>query len=193
MTHLMKIIPKTVAIIGIFLPALSYAAPEFFITWKASSYVPKGFAGKALPAAGTPIEASVILIDGGKAINLAPYEINWYAGEERIAGGLGATNARAIAPATGQDSLELRAHIVKYAGGPQDAFATIPVVKPEIVAVKKITQPKARGFSIIPYFWNITTPDDLTVTWDDTEDSVTARATNKKNPLEFAQVTALKQ
>lgn len=188
----MKTISKIIAILGIFLPALSYAAPELILTWKASSYVPANYQGKALPIAGTAIDTSVILIDGGKVINLAPYDINWYAGEDRIVGGKGIATTRITAPITGQDFLELRVNVAKYNNQPLDAFMTVPIVRPEILIMKK---PKAQtqDFSIIPYFWNIMKLSDLEITWDDNGGSVTARAANKKNEMEFAQLTIPKQ
>ncbi len=192
MNYAMKIILKTILILGISLPALSYAAPELIITWKAASYTPKDYAGKALPIAGTPIDVSALLIDGGKVINLASYDINWYAGEDRIAGGKGVATTRTKAPITGQDFLELRVNVGKYENQPLDAFVTIPVVRPEIL-IRKKEGTKPQEFSIIPYFWNILSESGLTVTWEDTGDTVTASAENKKDPMEFARMTTPKQ
>lgn len=178
---------------GMLVPFFLHAAPELILTWQAVSYTPQGFMGKALPTADTPVEASILLIDGGRIINLAPYEINWYADEKRIAGGTGVYTAKTKAPATGQDSFELRAHVAKYADSPIDAFATIPIIKPQITIIKKMKRGAATEFSIAPYFWNITDPRDITITWDDTEDSVTAHATSKNNPFEFAKDSVLKR
>lgn len=188
----MKMIFKVIMIIGVFLPAFSYAAPELILTWKASSYVPTNYKGKALPVAGTIIEASALLVDGGKVISLAPYDINWYTGEDRIIGGNGVSNARITTPTTGQDSIELRVNVAKYKDQPLDAFITIPIVRPELFILRKPAAQR-KDFSIIPYFWNIITPNELMVTWDDNGDSVTAYATNKKNEMEFTQLTILKQ
>lgn len=179
-----------VAALGMFFPFFSYAAPELFITWKADSYVPRGYAGKALGVAGTPIEAKVILIDGIKTVSLAPYSVTWYAGEDRIAGGTGMTSVRTILPTTGQDELELRASIGKYNDQPLDAFVTIPVVRPKLLIRKKTDA--QQGFSALPYFWNIKSPEDLLILWTDNGESITARATHKNNPLEFAQTTTQK-
>lgn len=188
----MKIIQKTILIFGMLLPAFSYAAPELIVTWKAASYVPAGYAGKALPVAGTAINLSAILVDRGKIISLAPYDINWYAGEDRIAGGKGVAIARTAAPVTGQDFLELRVNVGKYENQPLDAFITIPVVRPEIL-IRKKEGTKPQEFSIIPYFWNILSEGGLAVTWEDNGDAVTASAENKKNPMEFARMTIPKQ
>lgn len=188
----MKIILKTILILGVFLPAFSYAAPELIVTWKAASYVPVAYAGKALPVAGTAINLSAILVDGGKVISLAPYDINWYAGEDRIVGGKGVATARTAAPVTGQDFLELRVNVGKYENQPLDAFVTIPVVRPEIL-IRKKADTKPQEFSIIPYFWNILSESGLTVAWEDNGDTVTASVENKKNPMEFARITISKQ
>lgn len=176
------------------LPFLTNAAPELILTWKANSFVPSGYMGKALPVANTPLDASVILLDNGKVINTAPYEIHWYAGENLIATGKGKTTVRIPAPATGEDIIELRASIPKYSGGAQDAFASIPLVHPEIVIMKSVgSQVKSKGLTTYPYFWNIANANELNILWDDGEEMITARATNKKNPLEFAQTTISKQ
>ncbi len=183
---------NSILILLLFLPVISYAAPEAILTWKAASYVPENYKGKILPVAGTPIDVSVILIDGGKVISLAPYDINWYAGEDRIAGGKGIIKVRTVAPITGQDSLELRVNVSKYKDQPLDEFITIPVVRPEILILKKPNAQK-QDFSIIPYFWNIMKPSELTIAWEDGGDTITARAINKKNEMEFAQLTTPKQ
>ena len=191
MMHRIIITARIAATLGLCMPFFSYAAPELLITWKATSYVPASYAGKAMPVAGTPIDASVLLIDGNKVISLTPYDINWYAGEDRITGGKGIVSTRIIAPATGQDSFELRASVAKYNNQPLDAFTTIPVVRPKIIIRKKTGA--QNGFSVIPYFWNIMNPDGIAIIWDDLGDSITARATNKKNQLEFAQATIIKK
>ena len=178
--------------IGIVLPLFSYAAPQLILSWKANSYVPKGYMGKALPIAGTRVSTSVIMLENGKIVSLTPYDIYWYAGENRIAGGRGRVTAEAIAPITGEDTLELRVNIPKYGNGAQDAFVTIPVVRPEIIAVKNASQSQKK-FLTTPYFWNISSPADLMIIWDDNGDTVTARASNKNNALEFAQTTISKQ
>ena len=178
-------------ILFLFMPVISHAAPELILTWKTSSYVPENYAGKALPVAGTSIDVVAILVDGGKVISLTPYEIHWYAGEDRIAGGTGVARVRTIAPITGQDSLELRVNVSKYQDQPLDAFVTIPIVRPEILILKKMNAQK-QDFSVIPYFWNIMKPSELSILWEDGGDTITARATNKKNEMEFARMTVLK-
>jgi hypothetical protein len=174
------------------IPLSSYAATELLVTWKASSYIPSNYKGKALPTGGTPIRARAILIENGKSISLAPYEISWYAGEERIAGGLGVNTASFRTPKTGQDSLELRVNVARYKDRPLDAFVTIPIVQPVLALKKKKTSSKV-DFSAIPYFWNIKTPEDLAITWTENSDIITARAVNKENPLEFARAEAEKK
>lgn len=180
------------ALLAFFLPVPSYAAPELMITWKAASYVPANYMGKALPVAGTAIDAAAMLVDGGKVISLAPYSLNWYAGEDRIAEGTGTASVRLTAPITGQDSLELRVNVGKYGDRPLDAFVTIPVVRPEILILRR-AGPQRKDFSVIPYFWNILTPNELAVTWSESGDTVTATAANKKNEMEFAQMSAPKE
>lgn len=179
---------------GIALPFFSYAAPQLILSWKANSYVPNGYAGKALPVAGTRIRASVILLDGGKTVSLAPYDIHWYAGENLIATGKGRANAEAVAPVTGEDTLELRISIPKYGSGALDAFVTIPIVRPELrITSNGLISARPKGLATEPYFWNIASPLDLTIAWEDNGDTVTARASNKNNALEFAQTTISKQ
>lgn len=192
--HRIKAISQITMVIGIALPLFSYAAPQLILSWKANSYVPAGYTGKALPVAGTKISASAILLDGGKVISLTPYNIHWYAGENLIATGKGRVTAEAVAPATGEDTLELRVNIAKYASGSLDAFVTIPVVHPELpITTNGLTSAKPKGFATKPYFWNIASPADLAIIWEDNGDTVTARASNKANALEFAQTTISKQ
>ncbi|MDO8582640.1 MAG: hypothetical protein Q7R63_01470 [bacterium] len=190
--HSLKIISKSLSLLAVFLPVLSYAAPELIVTWKASSYVPANYAGKALPVAGTAIDVSAILVDGNAVVSLSPYDINWYAGEDRVAGGKGAASARVTAPITGQSSIELRVNVAKYKNQPLDAFVTIPIVRPELLVMRK-PNVKTQDLSVIPYFWNILTPAELVVTWEDNGNTVIARAVSKKNEMEFARMSIPKQ
>ena len=101
------------------------------LTWKARSYVPLAYAGKALPSAGTPIDVSATLIEKNIPVNLVSYEIHWYVNGILADKGIGKTIFSFAAPRTGEDEVEIRAHLPHYRTGTLDIFAAIPIVRPE--------------------------------------------------------------
>lgn len=164
-------------------------AAALILTWKAHSYAPIAYAGKALPSAKTPIDIAAALVEKNNVAAIAPYEIQWYLNDALAGRGLGKSLFSFVAPQTGEDAVEVRAHIPHYRGETLDAFITIPIVRPEVV----ITNAKPPFLEPLFYFFTVADPSSLTVQWDDNGETITVRASNNDNPLEFAQARATKQ
>ncbi len=172
------------------LPTTVFAAtPTAIISWKASGYVPRGYAGKVLPIAGSTVTTSLVVTDeNGVVMKPSSYAVRWYVDGNLITTHSGTRTFTFPIPRTGQNAVTLRASVPDAQGAPIDAFADIPVVRPDVA----IDRAKFPALSPLFYFFSIKDPSALTVTWDDTADSVTVRAKNPVSPLEFSQTTISK-
>ena len=84
-------------------------APEFLMTWRADSYVPAYYTGKALPAPGSNIIASFELIQNGAPLDISNETVYWYMNRKPIREGLGLKTISLRAPETPGGMFELRA------------------------------------------------------------------------------------
>lgn len=177
-------------IIAIFMaPLITNAAePTLIATWKAHSYTPLSYIGKPLPVGGTPIDATIILIDNNRAISLSDIEVRWYQEGSLVTHGKGRTTHSFTAPQTGQDTVSLRVNIPHYNGRVLDQFIDIPVTRPEVV-IDRAALPTLKPLF---YFFSITNPASLAVSWDESGGFVILKASNKNNPLEFARAQITK-
>ncbi len=173
-----------------FAPLLASAAnPSLVITWKASSYVPPDYAGKALPTTGSAILASATILEDGRVINPSSYSVRWYENGNLSATARGDAPFSFFAPRMGEDSVTLRASVPEYGDETIDAFVDIPIARPEIV----IDFARLPTITPIFYFWNVTDPTSLSIEWSSEGDTTTARVKNPANPFEFSQTTISKE
>jgi hypothetical protein len=161
------------AVFLVILPLVSVHAasqPQMLITWQAhGSYVPPEYQGKALPNWMSQITASLIVISGGKSVNLQGQTIYWYANDTLIGGGQG-MQAISFLPAGGAPNLvALKAELPDYVGGLLIHTVQIPIVQPK--AVIEANHPAAQfGNSSLalrgtPYFFNVSDPSSLSYSW----------------------------
>lgn len=190
MKRLIIICASFVSALTLFAPTAAQSpSAAIMLTWKAKSYIPLAYAGKALPSAGTPIDVSATLIEKNIPVNLASYEIHWYVNGILKDKGVGKSLFSFAAPRTGEDEIEIRAHLPRYRTAALDAFAAIPVVRPEAT----INSAKLPLLEPLFYFFNITDPSSLAILWNDEDRRIAVRASNKNNPLEFAEGSVVKQ
>lgn len=175
--------------IGLITPFLTHAAPTLLVTWRAHSYTPIEYAGKILPAAGASIDIVVAAIEGGRFVSLSPYEIRWYVNDELAARGVGRAALTLTAPRTGEDEIQIRVNLPNYKGQIIDEFISIPIVRPEAV----IDRSQLPLLKPLFYFFNVADPSRIAAEWEENNDSLTLRASNKNNPLEFAQTSMVKR
>lgn len=143
------------------------AAPEIWLTWKADSYVPPDFEGKAMPSDGTLVAASFEVVDGEKFVNLSSYEIYWYLNDEFIKGGVGEQQVSFRVPTRGNH--KLRVEVNNYNETTLVKTIEIPTIRPEAVIVAPYPRDNFSGSRIqvraVPYFFNTADPDRLNVLW----------------------------
>ncbi|PIR88978.1 MAG: hypothetical protein COU07_03760 [Candidatus Harrisonbacteria bacterium CG10_big_fil_rev_8_21_14_0_10_40_38] len=134
--------------------------PELFITWKANSYIPPTYEGKALPIQGSEITLVVGLLDSGRFANLTNNEIRWYDGINLIGKGKG----KVTITTTAKSDQNIRAEIMNYRGADLNKTINIPTTNPEIYIFPEI-QPNQIIFKAIPYFFTINNPNELIINW----------------------------
>ncbi len=178
--------------------ALSFVAPfahaadgnQLVITWHASrSYVPPAYEGKALPNQSSQITASVEAFSNGHRADLSKSNVYWYLNDVLMGGGTGIrTNTFTLFGGAGSSAQTLRVEVPDYPGGYLIATTPLPLVDPVVVVNAPYPggQVSANPFmvSALPYFFNITSPNQLGFSW-----SVNGQvATNAENPNDL-QVT----
>ena len=141
--------------------------PEIWATWKASSYVPADFPGKAMPSEGTLVTTSFEVVDNGKFVNLAGYEIYWYLNDELIKTGLGEQQVSFRVPTRGNH--QIRIQVNDYNGANLVKTIEIPAIRPEAVIVAPYARDSFSGSRIqvkaVPYFFNTAKPEKLNFSW----------------------------
>ena len=147
------------------------SVPQVLITWKADTYVPPGFPGKAMPTTNSLIRASVEILENGRFADLSKQTIRWYLNDKEnfFDTGVGKQSVIVGASPFPKDPLVLRVNIPDYGGREINKSITIPNVQPEAI----IQFPNSsRNFSTshiqlkaVPYFFHIKNPSDLTFGW----------------------------
>lgn len=143
--------------------------PDFLITWRAQSYAPPSYRGKALPTTGTPVVVSFELVGQGKIVDLSKQPVYWYLDNEYLNGGNGVQTAafNVVFPMIG--SQEIRIEIPDFNGVDLSKRIVIPVANPEAVIEAPFPNARFSGTALQlvgqPYFFNIQHLSDLTFTW----------------------------
>ena len=175
----MKIRIKTswfIFVAVIFILALSRGANaqsaslQMVITWQAyGSYVPPGYADKALPNQEAKLMASLELLSNGKPADLSGQTIYWYLNNTLIGNSIGEQHIVFSPFGTAPAFLTLKAELPSYNGNLLIQEIQIPLVDPKAV----IEAPHPTGqFSKnpitlqgVPYFFYVSDPDALSYAW----------------------------
>jgi hypothetical protein len=142
--------------------------PQVILSWRAKSFVPPGYPGKALAIAGTDIAASLDVLQKGKLVNLSSQTLYWYVNNQLVARGKGALTISFRAPEELRGEVALRVEIPSFAGGPIVRGVNIPIVRPEVVIEAPFPSGKASSPVSVrgtPYFFNISDPLELLLRW----------------------------
>jgi hypothetical protein len=146
------------------------SSPIMIVTWHASgSEIPASYAGKALPNNGSSIVASVVVFDGGKAVDVSGDTIYWYLNDTLLGGGPGSTSFVFKPFAGGGGPETLKAEIPNYPGGM--ILETTPISVASPAAVIDAPYPAATFsanplvLSADPYFFPVSTPNKLSYAW----------------------------
>lgn len=136
--------------------------PEFLISWKANNYAPSEYQGKILPVKGATINVSMELVEKGKLANLSAYEVRWFVDDELQTAGFGMKNFNfEVDTFTGKSSILVKADVINYRGTNLEKRILIPIAEPELT----ITRLNKNTFKALPYFFNVSTINDLNFIW----------------------------
>ena len=139
-------------------PALAQTAPQFLVSWRALNYVPADYLGKIYPTRLTPVEAGFDLIDNGKIVNLANFNIRWFLDNDILVEGNSIKTVRFNARKYPGSSHNLRITVEEYKGGDVEYSWKISVKSPGLVIDSRHPN---NQFSLgsyllraLPYFFN---------------------------------------
>lgn len=161
--------------------------PEIIITWQAQNYAPSSFIGKKLPTRGTVVNFALQLIDDGKLVDVSNKEVRWYANNNLINSGVGLNVFSYAIPQINDGLVSIRS-VVIYQGGEVSRIFEVPVVDPEAV-IDNSQLPQLKPYF---YFFNVGSPNELKLAWEESVDSVTLIVQNPKNLLETVRTTIQK-
>jgi hypothetical protein len=150
--------------------AQTASPPQFLVTWKASnSYIPAFYQGKALPAPGSKITASLELISNGKILDISSQNIYWYVDEVLVGGGAGVQQVTFPPFGAPPSSLILEVDLPQYADGSLSHTINIPFVEPLAVIAAPYPNQEFSSNPLavegIPFFFNATSSDNLLFNW----------------------------
>ena len=147
------------------LNAQDAAEPELLVTWRADSYAPPGFRGKALPTIGSAVNFSLELIQDGKIADLSQTEIRWYRNRTFISSGIGQKQMTLVVPPGASSQERIRATAVDFGGEDHETTVLLPVVAPEVVIDAPAASGPAMRFRALPYFFNTGFQSELVFEW----------------------------
>jgi len=140
-----------------------------FLTWHAGNFYPADFTGKPLPTAQSTLTITVTDIINSKVQDLSGRTVTWYVDGEYYANGTGLeTISLPVGKGLGS-TYSVRATIQSDGGG-IDALSIIPIFK-AFAAIDApipnlmVPQGTSVALSAIPYFWGVTSINDLSFSW----------------------------
>jgi hypothetical protein len=158
------------------------AASQPIITWRANNYFPASYVGKASATPGSQVTASVESIANGKIQDTTNANISWYLDGKWLGNGVGLKTVSFTASGQNQGYETLNVS-VSGSGGAAEGSIRIPVANPEISISFPYPQKSVKAgdqvtLSAIPYFFNITSFEDLGFNWRINNQKVQATANN---------------
>ncbi len=143
--------------------------PQIVISWRADTYTPPGYAGKAFPTSNSTIVTSLDIVTNGKSADLSGQPIYWYVNNRLAGSGKGRVSVTFRAPPSAPDTLALRVEVPGYPGGAIIKSINIPVVVPESVIEAPLPflrfTPPSTTLTGTPYFFNVRDPLLLEFEW----------------------------
>lgn len=170
--------------------SLAQAVPgtEGFLTWRAETYVPRGYGGKALSTQSSFVSAAFELAEGGKQANLSLRELRWFLDGALFAKGRGLKTMRFQATVGNDNSHFVRVQVTDGRNILFEKSAEIPVVRPRVNILPpfpgNMIGRGAHEFSVVPFFFNIKSLDELLFAW--TVNSQTPNAEGVDEPSKLS-------
>ncbi|PIP30153.1 hypothetical protein COX26_00205 [Candidatus Jorgensenbacteria bacterium CG23_combo_of_CG06-09_8_20_14_all_54_14] len=165
------------------LPAQAGAPAQLILTWSANNFYPSDYEGKALPAGGATVNASLEVAQGGKLQDVKNVPITWYLDSEYFVRGAGLKHTTFTVTKRKGDAHSLRT-VANLPGGDSEATAIVPVVNREVVIetpYRGVSAPHGKPlvFRAVPYFFNIASLAELTFSWTAGGDTQSASGDNE--------------
>lgn len=149
--------------------ANAQSAPEFLVTWKANTYVPPEYQGKALPVPGSVIELAFEIIDNGQIANISQNRVRWTINNKVVSRANGQKRLTYQIPAFISGDLDLKITVLDYAGTDQEAFVTIPITRPKVIIdapfVDSEIGAETAALGALSYFFTAAKIDELNFNW----------------------------
>jgi len=166
------IIVFTVIIFSLFFFSHNSSAQNsdnLLVSWQAQNYAPLEFTGKILPTRETTIELGVDLLVNGKIVDLSKHSIRWLVNNEEEALGTGLQSISFTFPAHVGGEQRVKAVVLNYRGEDLEKTISVPVVDPEVIirstVQNKTIAPGEVEFHALPYFFNVTSLQDIFLQW----------------------------
>lgn len=158
------------AFLFFYVAAQAQTAPQLLITWRSRAYVEPSFQGKILPVAGAPLEASAMMIDAGKPVDLSKQTIRWFLNNRLLQSGTGLqTVAVPGDPLLRDAEIRLKVVIAGYKGADQQAVIVLQPTRPEVIIRPTYPEwyvPAGNAlFRAMFYHWSAESPDALSLRW----------------------------
>lgn len=146
-------------------------APQFLVTWRASSYAPADYRGKILPTPNSLINISFELIVGGKPADLSKQTIYWYLNDDLLTSGPGKQSIGFVPMGSSDtDTASVRIQIPGYSADLLLDTIDIQLVSPTAVIYHPAINNNFSGNSLqvtaVPYFFNVDSPSSLNYSWN---------------------------
>ncbi len=156
------------------------ADQQILLTWRAATYTPPRYVGKALPTMNSIINFSVDVLENGVPADLSKQDIYWYVNDELFSGGTGVQGASLFMDPVIVTPPEIRVQI-----GESSRAIQLPIVYPEAVVEAPYPGEKflTNAIHVIgtPYFFTALNPSTLDFTWSVNGET----ASNKENPADL--------
>ncbi len=164
-----KLFFLTVLLALALLPAVSVrgdSGPRLWVTWRAATYLPPDYSGRALPIEGSQLVVAVDAVNGGRLDDLSGQTVYWYVNDNFLAGGQGMTRATLTVPqGASVGGLSVRVSLPDYQSGLSKTIS-IPVVNPRVFLLAPASaQSSIFSVQALPFYFNVQNSGQLNFQW----------------------------
>ncbi|MEX0690025.1 MAG: hypothetical protein WD471_01625 [Candidatus Paceibacterota bacterium] len=163
----------SIVLLGLLMGATTVQAQtssEVIITWQANNFYPSDYPNKAGVTRNTPVFVGLNLLENGSFANMSGNLVTWYLDGHVLKRGPGIDEVVFTASKSRGGEHKLRV-IIETPSGNKDRTITIPIVDYDVVLNHSepelnISPSTSLKIKAIPYFFNITSLNDLIFSWN---------------------------
>ncbi len=150
-------------------PVSGQASNPVIITWQANNYFPANYAGKAAATPGTPMIASVELIQNNKFTDLTQADIRWYVDGEMTASGMG-LKTMSFSAKQRQSGYQTLRSVINVNTASFENSIQIPISQPSVIINipspdKTVRAGNQINLRATPFFFNVESLQGLSFDW----------------------------